>query len=97
MFRGISFSNKIPAIQGSIDYIYNGWFAGDRATNYAGPNDNIEIDFYGGYANPSSGNLNFIFADRRSNDGRLVLNNVTFPDSMLLLSDLRIGYLIVRL
>ncbi len=48
MFRGISNSDG-PAIQGSLDYAYDGFFAGVWASNTEFSDSNLEIDYYGGY------------------------------------------------
>jgi uncharacterized protein (TIGR02001 family) len=48
MFRGISNSDG-PAIQGSFDWTYNGWFLGAWASNTEFSDGNLEIDYYGGY------------------------------------------------
>jgi uncharacterized protein (TIGR02001 family) len=53
VFRGISFSDEDPAIQGGLDYAHSsGFYLGTWASNYAGTtaDDNIEIDIYGGFA-----------------------------------------------
>jgi len=46
--RGISNSDG-PAIQGSVDWGYNGFFLGAWASNTEFSDANIEIDYYGGY------------------------------------------------
>jgi len=46
--RGISNSDG-PAIQGSLDWSYNGFFVGAWASNTEFSDSNIEIDYYGGY------------------------------------------------
>ena len=48
MFRGISNSDG-PAVQGSVDYTWNGLFAGAWASNTEFSDGNFEIDYYGGY------------------------------------------------
>ena len=48
MFRGISNSDG-PAIQGSLDYTYEGFFVGVWASNTEFSDSNLEIDYYGGY------------------------------------------------
>lgn len=48
MFRGISNADG-PAVQGSMDYTYNGFFAGAWGSNTEFSDANFEIDFYGGY------------------------------------------------
>ncbi|MGH8596616.1 MAG: TorF family putative porin, partial [Gammaproteobacteria bacterium] len=48
MFRGISNSDG-PAIQGSVDWTYNGFFVGAWASNTEFSDANFEIDYYGGY------------------------------------------------
>lgn len=46
--RGISNSDG-PAIQGSLDWGYNGFFLGAWASNTEFSDANLEIDYYGGY------------------------------------------------
>lgn len=46
--RGISNSDG-AAIQGSVDWGYNGFFVGAWASNTEFSDSNIEIDYYGGY------------------------------------------------
>jgi len=46
--RGISNSDG-PAIQGSLDWSYKGFFLGAWASNTEFSDANIEIDYYGGY------------------------------------------------
>lgn len=48
MFRGVSNSDG-PAIQGSLDWSYTGFFVGAWASNTEFSDDNFEIDYYGGY------------------------------------------------
>jgi uncharacterized protein (TIGR02001 family) len=48
MFRGISNSDG-PAIQGSVDWTYSGFFLGAWASNTEFSDANFEIDYYGGY------------------------------------------------
>ncbi len=48
MFRGISNTDG-PAIQGSLDWGYKGFFVGAWASNTEFSDGNIEIDYYGGY------------------------------------------------
>jgi hypothetical protein len=55
--RGISNSDG-PAIQGSLDWGYNGFFLGAWASNTEFSDANIEMDFYGGYKFAAAG-LNF--------------------------------------
>lgn len=57
LFRGISQTDGNPAIQGGFDYSYTpfGFYAGVWASNVdfsgcCGDDDNIEIDYYGGFA-----------------------------------------------
>ncbi|MEW4468922.1 TorF family putative porin [Parasphingorhabdus sp. JC815] len=56
-FRGLSFSDRDPALQGGIDiYHQSGLFAGAWATTiaeYSG--SDIELDLYGGYAGEAGG------------------------------------------
>jgi uncharacterized protein (TIGR02001 family) len=58
MFRGISNSDG-PAIQGSVDWGYSGFFVGAWASNTELSDDNFEIDYYGGYRWSWSG-LDFV-------------------------------------
>lgn len=48
MFRGISNSDG-PAVQGSMDWTYNGFFAGAWGSTAETSDSNFEIDYYGGY------------------------------------------------
>ena len=48
MFRGISNSDG-PAIQGSFDWTYEGFFLGAWGSNTEFSDSNLEIDYYGGY------------------------------------------------
>lgn len=48
MFRGISNSDG-PAVQGSMDWTYNGLFLGAWGSNAETSDANFEIDYYGGY------------------------------------------------
>jgi uncharacterized protein (TIGR02001 family) len=52
IFRGISFTDEDPAIQGSFDYAHaSGLYAGTWASNLSDSSDsNIEIDLYVGFA-----------------------------------------------
>ena len=53
LFRGISFTDEDPAIQGSFDYAHaSGLYAGVWASNLSTADDSsIEIDGYVGYGN----------------------------------------------
>ena len=53
IFRGISFTDDKPAIQGGFDYAHSsGLYAGTWASNLSIDGEtNIEIDIYGGFAN----------------------------------------------
>lgn len=53
LFRGISFSDDKPAIQGGFDYAHSsGLYLGTWASNLSIDEEtNIEIDVYGGFAN----------------------------------------------
>lgn len=55
IFRGISYTQKQPAVQGGFDVSHkSGLYAGVWATNLSSDaiaGSNIELDFYGGYAN----------------------------------------------
>ncbi len=53
IFRGISFTDEKPAIQGGFDYAHSsGLYAGTWASNLSIDGEtNIEIDIYGGFAN----------------------------------------------
>ena len=58
-FRGISQTDRDPAIQGGFDYEHeSGLYAGIWASNitFAG---NIEMDYYGGYAGNINDNIGF--------------------------------------
>ncbi|MEM9618049.1 MAG: TorF family putative porin [Pseudomonadota bacterium] len=56
-FRGISLSNRDPAIQGGVDVsTAAGFFAGTWSSTVANTGgSNVEIDLYGGYANGVAG------------------------------------------
>lgn len=47
--RGISNTKERPAIQGSLDWSYAGFYLGAWGTNTDYSDNNIEIDYYGGY------------------------------------------------
>lgn len=47
-FRGISNSNG-PAVQGGVDWAWNGFFVGAWGSNTEFSDANIEMDFYAGY------------------------------------------------
>jgi uncharacterized protein (TIGR02001 family) len=50
-FRGVSSSDRDPAIQGSVDVTYNGFYAGVWMSSIARTADtNVEADVYAGYA-----------------------------------------------
>ncbi len=50
-FRGVSSSDRDPAIQGSVDLTYGGFYAGAWASSIARTADtNVELDLYAGYA-----------------------------------------------
>ena len=50
-FRGVSSSDRDPAIQGSIDLNYRGFYVGAWASSIARTADtNVELDLYAGYA-----------------------------------------------
>ena len=50
-FRGVSASGRDPALQGSVDLTYNGFYVGAWASNIARTADsNVELDLYAGYA-----------------------------------------------
>ena len=53
LFRGISFTDDKPAIQGGFDYAHSsGLYAGTWASNLSIDDEtNIEIDIYAGFAN----------------------------------------------
>lgn len=49
-FRGVSLSDRDPAIQGSVDLGWNGFYAGVWASSTAEYADtNVELDLYAGY------------------------------------------------
>jgi len=59
-FRGTSFSDRDPAIQGSFDWGYESFFAGAWATSLAPTDDNgvggtMEVDYYFGWADNIGG------------------------------------------
>ena len=47
-FRGISNTDG-PALQGSIDYTYDGFFVGVWGSNTQYSDAGLELDYYGGY------------------------------------------------
>jgi len=50
-FRGVSESDRDPALQGSIDVTYHGFYAGAWASSIARTADtNVELDLYAGYS-----------------------------------------------
>jgi uncharacterized protein (TIGR02001 family) len=53
IFRGVSFTDEKPAIQGSFDYAHaSGLYAGTWASNLSIDSEtNVEIDVYAGFAN----------------------------------------------
>lgn len=51
VFRGQSLADEGPAIQGSFDWGYNGFYVGIWGSNAEVGNGTIELDYYGGYAN----------------------------------------------
>ncbi len=66
LFRGISQTDGNPAIQGGFDYTYTpfGFYAGVWASNVdfsgcCGDDDNIEIDYYGGFAGEFSNGVSW--------------------------------------
>ncbi len=58
VFRGISFSGEDPAIQGSMDWGYENFYAGVWGSSIDGADFSAELDYYGGYAN-SIGPINY--------------------------------------
>jgi uncharacterized protein (TIGR02001 family) len=49
-FRGVSESGRDPALQGSVDATYHGFYAGAWASSIARTADtNVELDLYAGY------------------------------------------------
>jgi len=50
VFRGQSLSDEGPAIQGSLDWGYSGFYAGIWGTNIEIGDGSVELDYYGGYA-----------------------------------------------
>ncbi len=58
-FRGVSASDRDPAIQGSVDVTWNGFYVGAWASSIARFADtNVELDLYAGYAG-SAGPLEY--------------------------------------
>ena len=50
-FRGVSSSGRDPALQGSVDLSYHGFYVGAWASNIARTADTtVELDLYAGYA-----------------------------------------------
>ena len=53
-FRGVSASDRDPAVQGSVDISYHGFYAGVWASSIARTADtNVETDLYAGYSGES--------------------------------------------
>ena len=50
VYRGISSTNEGPAIQASLDWVYNGFYLGVWGSNTRYSDAGIEIDYYGGYS-----------------------------------------------
>lgn len=63
-YRGISQTNKLPALQGGFDYAHSsGFYAGTWASNVSwlsdtGVSNSLEWDFYGGYKG-AAGDLSY--------------------------------------
>jgi uncharacterized protein (TIGR02001 family) len=48
-FRGVSLSNRKPALQGGLDLAYDGWFGGGWASTLGrGGDAGVELDLYAG-------------------------------------------------
>ncbi len=58
VFRGISNTDENPAVQGSLDYTFKGFYIGIWGSNTSFTDAAIEIDYYGGYAG-AFGNLGY--------------------------------------
>ena len=58
VFRGLSNSDENPAVQGSLDYTFQGFYVGIWGSNTSFTDAGIEIDYYAGYAG-SSGKLGY--------------------------------------
>lgn len=58
VFRGLSNSDENPAVQGSLDYTFKGFYVGIWGSNTSSTDAGIEIDYYGGYAE-SFGNFGY--------------------------------------
>jgi uncharacterized protein (TIGR02001 family) len=57
-FRGLSYTNRKPAVQVGADLAFSsGWFLGTWTTNVAdtGSGSNMELDLYGGYGGSLAG------------------------------------------
>jgi uncharacterized protein (TIGR02001 family) len=50
VFRGVSNSDNEPAVQGSLDYTFKGFYVGIWGSNTDFSDAGIEIDYYGGYS-----------------------------------------------
>lgn len=77
IFRGISNSDG-PAIQGSLDWTYDGFYVGAWASNTEFSDSHFEIDYYGGYRwtwNDIALNLGGIYYTYPGENGR---NSVGF-------------------
>ncbi len=58
VFRGVSNTDEHPAIQGSLDYTFKGFYAGIWGSNTSFTDAGIEVDYYAGYTG-SLGNLGY--------------------------------------
>ena len=55
IYRGISFSNEDPALQGSFDWSYGSFFAGAWGSSTTGESYELELNYYFGYADSFAG------------------------------------------
>ena len=80
VFRGITYSDRRPALQGGFDYANNnGWYAGVWGSSLEeGDNagNSLEVDLYGGYSHQftddfsmSAGLLQFYYPDHKKYNG----------------------------
>jgi len=55
VWRGITQTSNSPAIQGGIDLGYGNFYLGTWLSNVSAGVDNVEVDYYAGYASTVSG------------------------------------------
>lgn len=50
VWRGWTQNDNNPSLSGGLDYDMNGFYVGTWAANVSNDGDDVEVDFYGGYA-----------------------------------------------